>query len=84
MICRACHSLELSGRPDGLVVRSDQKGKAVGHTEDVDVIVAAVHVLGWLTKRGGREEDTAKEAERVTEKQEPQLEASFWCPVHTK
>jgi len=38
MICRAHHSLELCGRPDGLVVHSDQKGEAVGHIEDIDVI----------------------------------------------
>lgn len=58
MICRACHSLELSGRPDGLVVHRDQKEEAVGHAEDMDVIVAAMQVLGWLMKRGGREKKT--------------------------
>lgn len=58
MICRARHSLELSGRPDGLVVHSDQKEEAVGHAEDMDVIVAAMQVLGWLMKRGGREKET--------------------------
>lgn len=55
VLCRACHSLELSSRPDGLVVHRARKGEAVGHTEDIDVIVVAVRVLGWLTKRGGRE-----------------------------
>lgn len=44
MTCRASHSLELSGRPDGLVVPSDRTREAVGHTEDVDVIVAATQV----------------------------------------
>lgn len=46
MIGRACHSLELSGRPYGLVVHSDQKEEAVGHAEDTDVIVAAMQVMG--------------------------------------
>lgn len=58
MICRAHHPLELSGRPDGLVVQSDQKEEAVRHTEHIDVIVTATQVVGWLMKRGGKEKET--------------------------
>lgn len=78
MICRTHHPLELSGRPDGLVVHSDQKEEAVRHTEDIDVNVAA-NAGHELTDEKGRERggDTAEEGERVTEMWKSQLEASF-------